>query len=112
MRLVAVHRLRDFKSRAAFPYLRRALADADENVAVAAIKALAGTGVQEAATELAVVIARGSVKMKRAAVTALEQIGGVGIKSAVLVGMRDDDPVVRRTCIRLYAQLAGKAKTP
>lgn len=105
LRLLAVRSLERSGKRSAYGYLRQVLYDTEEKVVIAAVRAIGTIGVEQSAGELAALFTRSKAEVKRAILSAAEQMELRGrMMSLAVAGMEDSDGSIRREARRLYTK--------
>jgi hypothetical protein len=91
--------------RAAYVFLRRAFYDADEEVALAAVRAVAFIGSRQAGAEVAALYSRSGAAMRARMLEAAAATKEPLFRATLEVAAKDADPGLRLRALRLSAEL-------
>ena len=107
-RLFACRKLANSGRRSAYAYLRQALYDGNEEVALSAVEAVKNLGIRQAYGDLGTIYTHGSVRLRRSVVAAIEESSSLDrFRSVVLQALEDTDPEVRRRGLSCFARMRG-----
>jgi len=105
-RAFAARRLGSAGRRSAYAYLKKGLADPNEHVVVACVRAIGKLGVLQAAPDFSTLFHTGSEVIRRTIMEAAAEIRRPEVfRNLILVGLEDEDARVRRLALRLFVEL-------
>jgi HEAT repeat protein len=88
------------------------LADPLQEIELATVRVLGARRIEAARTELLVRARLGSTSVRGAALQAIGELGGNGVRDALVLGLADPDPVIKLGAARGLARLADPSTTP
>lgn len=109
LRLFACRSLANSGKRSAYAYIREALFDSSEPVALSAVEAVGTLGIRQAYGDLGSLYSHGTTRLRRAVLEAIEESRALErFRSVVLQALEDPDPVVRRRGLSCFARMRGE----